>query len=165
MRAKTTSPKRDPWQRACSGTQDNKLEVRAITNTPRPKVESKFPPLSPCFFCSIISKKVTVTIVIAFFFHGSIVAKKATTPSWRRLFSVVVSQKRRRRQQLPSPFSMGLLQKMATITIVTFFSGFVTKKVTATMLLPFSMVMVLWRRQWQHVVFFFLFLWSLGLVH
>jgi hypothetical protein len=86
---------------------------------------------------------VTVTIVIAFFFHGSIVAKKATTPSWRRLFSVVVSQKRRRRQQLPSPFSMGLLQKMATITIVTFFSGFVTKKVTATMLLPFSMVMVL----------------------
>jgi hypothetical protein len=37
--------------------------------------------------------------------------------------------------------------------------------VTATMLLPFSMVMVLWRRQWQHVVFFFLFLWSLGLVH
>jgi len=58
-------------------------------------------------------------------------------------FSVVVSQRKRRRQQLSSPFSMVLLQKMATITIVTFFSGFVTKKVMATMLLPSSMVMVL----------------------
>jgi len=74
-------------------------------------------------------------------------------------FSVVVSQRRRRRQQLSSPFSMGLLQKMATITIVTFlwfcyeegdgnnvvaffYGDGVMKKVMATCSLLFSFSLV-----------------------
>jgi len=38
---------------------------------------------------------------------------------------------------------MALRQKMAMITIVTFFDGFATKNVTTTMSLPSSMVVVL----------------------
>jgi len=52
-------------------------------------------------------------------------------------------RKRRRQQQLPSPSLMALLQKDVMTTTITFFSGFVTKKVTVVMSSPFSMVVVL----------------------
>jgi hypothetical protein len=38
---------------------------------------------------------------------------------------------------------MALLQKLAIIIIITFFGGFVAKKVTVAMLSPFSMLVVL----------------------
>jgi hypothetical protein len=38
---------------------------------------------------------------------------------------------------------MALLQKKATTIVVTFYSGFVAKKVTTTMSSPFSMVVLL----------------------
>jgi hypothetical protein len=43
----------------------------------------------------------------------------------------------------PSPSLMALVQKMMTIITITFFGGFVTKKVTTTVLSPSFMVVVL----------------------
>jgi len=54
----------------------------------------------------------------------------------------------KRRLQFPSPSLMALLQKKATTIVIAFFNGFVMKRVTATMSLPSSMVVLLWKRQW-----------------
>jgi hypothetical protein len=49
--------------------------------------------------------------------------------------------------------------KKVTIIVILFFGGFVTQKVMATMLLPSSMVVVLWRHRLLSF-FLFLIIWS-----
>jgi hypothetical protein len=52
---------------------------------------------------------------------------------------------------------MALVQKKVTIITIAFFDGFIAKKVLIAMSSPFSMVVVLRKRQWQQTAFAFFF--------
>jgi hypothetical protein len=81
-----------------------------------------------------------VTIVIIFFF----MFEKNTTAMSRHLLLWFCCNEEGNNTKLLSPFSMALLQKMATITFVTCFNGGgVVKKPMATIgLLFFSLVLL-----------------------
>ncbi len=107
---------------------------------------------SSWFFCCNFAKKVTTTLLLSFFLGYSI-TKKATTMSCRLLLCLCCSEEEE--DDSFRPFLRWLYwKKMGTCA---FFGGFVVKKVTTTMSSPTSMVVGLWKRQWEQVVFLFFF--------
>ncbi len=118
-----------------------------------------------------------MAITVAFFLGGVTEKKKAMTidvcprlllwwcykeKGWVAFFFVFEIKKKTTTTSIT--FFDGFVVKKMMAIVITFFGGFATKKVMATMSSPSSMVVVLWKRQWQQAVSFFFFsfffLWS-----
>ncbi len=81
-RVRIMSLKRDPWQHAYNKTQDNALQVGAITNRLELELEDKFSPLSPFIFGYVTTKKVMTIVVITFFY----LRKRRWRQQWAIIF-------------------------------------------------------------------------------